>query len=146
MATSAEPRDAAPHPHRRRGSAAPRVIVADDDRDTVDTLAVILKTEGYIVHTAYTGRDVLPIARMVRPDAVILDISVPGMSGYAVAQELHNTFTEARRPLLIAMSGIWNDPSDRRVAQQVGFDHHLAKPCDPQELCRLLEPLKHADP
>ena len=146
MANTARPQDATAQSHRRRGSPAPRVIIADDDRDTVDTLAHILTSEGYVVHTAYTGRDVLPIARMVRPDAVILDISVPGMSGYAVAQELHHSFTQARRPLLIAISGMWTEPSDRRLAHQVGFDHHLAKPCDPQELCRLLEPLKHADP
>lgn len=133
------------YPNRRRGSVSPRIIIADDDRDTVDTLAVVLREAGYVVHAVCSGKEVLPTARMVRPDAVILDISMPGMSGYAVAQELRLSFTEARRPLLIAISGIWVEFADRRVAQQVGFDHYLAKPCAPEELLGLLEPLKRPE-
>lgn len=128
--------------NRRLGSESPRVIVADDDRDTVDTLSAILSDAGFTVHGVYTGKEVLPIARVVRPDAIILDISVPGMSGYAVAHEIRHSFTEARRPLMIAITGIWNEASDRNIAHQVGFDHHLAKPCDPGRILELLEPLK----
>ncbi len=102
-----------------------RVLVVDDDRDTVNMLAALLRTEGHIVHGVHTGKEVLPAARLFRPDAIILDISVPGMSGYAAAQEVRHSFTEARRPLLIAISGMWPEAADRRVAQQVGFDHHL---------------------
>ena len=128
--------------NRRLGSDSPRVIIADDDRDTVDTLSAILSDAGYTVHGVYTGKDVLPIARVIRPDAIILDIAVPGMSGYAVAQEIRHSFTEARRPLMIAITGVWNEASDRNIAHQVGFDHHFAKPCDPETIVRLLEPLK----
>jgi CheY-like chemotaxis protein len=132
--------------HRRRGEGPLRVIVADDDADTVATLSAILQDAGYLVHAVSNGKDVLPAARFVRPDALILDISVPGMSGYAVAEVIRNSFTEARRPLLIAISGWWKEPSDRRVAQHVGFDHHLLKPCDPQDVLALLEPLRRPDP
>ena len=118
-----------------------RVLVVDDDRDTVNMLAALLRTEGHVVHGVHTGKEVLPAARLFRPDAIILDISVPGMSGYAAAQEIRYSFTEARCPLLIAISGMWKEAADRRVAQQVGFDHHLMKPCDPVGLLRLLEPL-----
>lgn len=118
-----------------------RVLVVDDDRDTVNMLIALLRTEGHVVHGVHTGKEVLPATRLFRPDAIILDISVPGMSGYAAAQEIRLSFTEARRPLLIAISGMWKEPADRRVAQQVGFDHHLMKPCDPVGLLRLLEPL-----
>lgn len=127
---------------RRRSRQSLRILVVDDDRDTVEALSLVLRGEGHVVHGAYSGKEVLPAARILRPDAIILDISVPGMSGYAVAQEIRNTFLEARRPLLIALSGLWKEPSDRMLAQQVGFDHHLLKPCDTTELLALLEPLR----
>jgi DNA-binding response OmpR family regulator len=72
---------------------------------------------------------------------LILDISVPGMSGFAVAQQVRHSFLDVRRPLLIAISGFWTDPSDKLVARQVGFDHYLNKPCPPDELLRLLTPI-----
>ena len=127
---------------RRRSRQSLRILVVDDDRDTVEALSLVLRGQGHVVHGAYSGKEVLPAARILRPDAIILDISVPGMSGYAVAQEIRNTFLEARRPLLIALSGLWKEPSDRMLAQQVGFDHHLIKPCDTGELLALLEPLR----
>jgi CheY-like chemotaxis protein len=131
--------------HRRRARKVLRLIVVDDDRDTVATLTAVLESEGHVVYPVFDGKGVLPAVRFVRPDAVILDISVPGMSGYAVAQAIRHTFTQARRPLLVAISGKWKEPADRLVAHQVGFDHHLLKPCQPDALLRLLEKLKGAD-
>lgn len=134
-------------PERRssNGGASParslRIVVADDDRDTVDMLTIVLRDEGHVVHGVYTGKDVLPMVRTLNPDAVILDIAVPGMSGYAVAQEIRYSFTEARRPFLIAISGMWKEHPDKRVAQQMGFDAHLLKPCDTGEILDLLAPL-----
>lgn len=122
---------------RQKGEAL-RVIVADDDRDIVDTLSEILRGAGHTVHSINTGRDVLPAVRIMRPEVIILDLAVPGMSGYAVAQEIRHSFVDVRRPLMIAISGMWTGKSDRLIAQQVGFDHYLAKPFDPQELLRLL--------
>jgi len=118
-----------------------RIIVVDDDRDIVDTLSSVLRDAGHDVHAVYSGKDVLPIARIVRPDAIILDISVPGMSGYAVAQEMRHTFTEARRPVMIAISGIWKEHADRQIAEQVGFDHYFVKPCDPAAVLAVLDSL-----
>lgn len=118
-----------------------RVVVADDDRDTVDMLSIILRDEGHVVHGVYSGKEVLPTVRALNPDAVILDIAVPGLSGYAVAQEIRYSFTDRRRPLLIAISGMWKEHADRKVAQLVGFDAHLLKPCDPAALLTLLGPL-----
>jgi DNA-binding response OmpR family regulator len=132
--------------HRRHGRRALRVLVADDDRDTVRTLAAILESAGHTVYPVYDGSSVLPTARFARPDAMILDISVPGMSGYAVAQAVRHSFTDARRPLLIAISGKWKEPPDRMVAQQVGFDHHFVKPCDPGKVLSVLESLQQPDP
>lgn len=123
---------------RRRRDRALRVLVADDDRDLVATLTTLLEADGHVAHGVYSGSEVLPAARFFRPDAIILDISVPGISGYAVAQAIRFSFTDMRRPLLIAISGMWQQPADRMVAQQVGFDHYLVKPCDPNELLGLL--------
>jgi DNA-binding response OmpR family regulator len=129
----------------RRTHAAPsrplRIVVADDDRDTVDMLSVILRDEGYVVHGVFSGKEVLPAVRTLNPDAVILDVVVPGLSGYAVAQEIRYSFTQSRCPLLIAISGMWTEHPDRRIAQQAGFDAHLRKPCEPDELLALLRPL-----
>ena len=118
-----------------------RIVVADDDRDTVDMLSIILRDEGHVVHGVYNGKDVLPTVRAINPDAVILDVVVPGLSGYAVAQEIRYTYTDARCPMLIAMSGFWKERPDQRVSRQVGFDAHLLKPCDSDELLDLLRPL-----
>jgi len=132
-----------PHPHsgeeRRRTDRALRVLVVDDDRDTVTTLTALLELEGHIVQGIYNGAEVLPAVRFFRPDAIVLDLSVPGISGYAVAQAIRFSFTDIRRPLLIAISGIWREPADRMVAQQVGFDHYMVKPVEPAELLKLVE-------
>ena len=124
---------------RRRTDRALRVLVVDDERDTVATLSALLELEGHIVQGIYNGAEVLPAVRFFRPDAIVLDLSVPGISGYAVAQAVRFSFTDVRRPLLIAMSGIWQESADRMVAQQVGFDHYLVKPVDPGELLKLIE-------
>jgi two-component system CheB/CheR fusion protein len=138
-----EPRQrAAPGAERRHDKRALRVLVADDDRDTVDSLATVLETEGHVVQRVYSGTDVLPTVRFFRPDAVILDISVPGISGYAAAQAIRYSFTDIRRPLLIAISGVWKESADQHVAEQVGFDYYLVKPCDPREVLELLAKLQ----
>jgi DNA-binding response OmpR family regulator len=125
--------------HERRDAArALRIVVADDDRDIVDTLCALLRAEGHHVYGVQNGREVLPAVRMLRPDVIILDIAVPGMSGFAVAQEVRHSFVDVRRPLMIAISGMWKDTSDKLIARQVGFDHYLEKPCAPEELLRLL--------
>lgn len=124
----------------RRNVAQPlRVVVADDERDTVDTLALLLRDAGHTVYSVYTGKQVLPTVRVVRPDAIIIDIAICGMSGYAVAQEIRHTFLDLRRPLLIGISGFWRESPDKIVARQAGFDHYLDKPCDPNAVLELLE-------
>ena len=115
-----------------------RIIVADDDRDTVWSLSAILRDEGHTVQGVHGGEELVRAARFVRPDVAVIDLHMPGMSGYAVAQELRNMFYPHPSPLLIAISGTWLQGSDRLLAQQLGFDHHLAKPCDPRELVEIL--------
>ena len=124
---------------RRHGERALRIVVVDDDRDTVDMLSIILKDEGHVVHGFYAAKEVLPAVRVLRPDVMIIDIAIPGMSGYALAQAVRHSFPDVRRPLLIAISGQWNDAPDRMIGAQMGFDHHLAKPCDPGDVIRLID-------
>jgi DNA-binding response OmpR family regulator len=126
---------------RRNLQRALRVLIADDDRDTVEALALLLEAEGHVVHSVYTGKDVLPAARLFRPDAIVLDVAMPEMSGYAVAQAIRQSFTDLRRPLLVAISGVWKQYADRQVGQQVGFDHYLEKPANPAVLLGILDSL-----
>ena len=123
---------------RRRGERVLHVLVADDDRDTVSTLSALLETEGHVVQAVYSGVEVLPAVRLFRPDAVILDMAIPGMSGYAIAQAIRYSFTDIRRPMLVAISGVWKEPAERIFAQHAGFDYYLVKPCDPREVLKLL--------
>lgn len=115
-----------------------RILVADDNRDTVLSLELLLQDEGHEVSSAYNGIDVVRIARLQRFDAVILDIEMPDMSGYAIAQELRTQYLATRAPLLIAITGKWTRPSEKILAQVVGFDHHLTKPFAPGALLDLL--------
>jgi len=118
------------------------VLVADDERDIVLTLESILRDEGYETQGAYSGDEVIKRASATRPDAVILDIQMPGISGFAAARELREIYTLDRQPLLIAITGKWTKASDRLLAALVGFDHYLIKPCDPQQVLKLLAPLR----
>ena len=125
---------AVPRPRRRL-----RVLIADDERDQVTTLAAILNDEGHDVREVYRGNEVLRMMADFDPDVALVDIGMPGMSGYDVAREVREQYGKAR-PLLIAVTG-WKKPSDRILAQLVGFDHHLPKPFEAQQLLELLEPL-----
>ena len=119
-----------------------KVLVADDERDVVLTLEAILRDEGYETQGVYSGAEVLKKAQTLRPHAVILDIQMPGISGFAVARELREMYTLDKQPLLVAITGKWIKSSDRLLGALVGFDHYLLKPCDPQTVLKLLAPLR----
>jgi CheY-like chemotaxis protein len=139
--------DLSKHPagsDRRHYGERLRILVVDDDADTVDTLAFILKDEGYVVQSAHTGSEALSLARLFRPDVIIHDIAVPGMSGYAVAQSIRYGFTDVRRPFMIAISGVWKQLPDRKLAEQTGFDAYLTKPCDTVALLKLLDEFRRS--
>jgi CheY-like chemotaxis protein len=116
-----------------------RILIADDERDQVATLAAILNDEGHDVREVYRGTEVLRMIADFDPDVALVDIGMPGMSGYDVAREVREHYGTGR-PLLIAVTG-WKKPSDRILAQLAGFDHHLPKPFEARQLLELLEPL-----
>lgn len=116
------------------------IVVADDDPDTVNTLKAILEDEGHRIRAVYDGPGVMAAVRNFQPDAILLDIAMPGLSGYDVAKQIRSWFV-SYRPMLIAISGIYVKGTDVLLSQAVGFDHHLTKPCNIDELLNLLAPL-----
>ncbi|MDP2450402.1 MAG: PAS domain-containing protein [Polaromonas sp.] len=108
------------------------VLLADDNRDAVDVLAELLRMDGYLVHTANDGREAADLAMRLRPDVLVLDIGMPGLNGYEVAR-LVRAQPWGDRPLLIAATG-WGQDDDRQKALAAGFNRHLTKPFDPQQL------------
>jgi CheY-like chemotaxis protein len=114
----------------------PRILVADDDKDTVLSLTTLLREEGYDVRGVYRGPEVLEAVFHFAPDIVLLDIGMPQMSGYDVARTLRERYGSAR-PVLIAVTGRAG-AFDRAQSQAAGFEHHVAKPYDPRALLELL--------
>lgn len=114
-----------------------RVLVADDNADTLLTLSALLADEGHEVRTLKDGSDVIELVRGFDPDVCILDIEMPGKDGFILARELRDRRI-GERPMLVAMSGVWVRPSDRFLAIMVGFDHFFQKPTDPKVLIRVL--------
>lgn len=122
------------------GVSALRVLVVDDDRDLVLTLMGLLRLEGHDVRAVYKGTDVPRLVEEFDPDAALLDITLPDASGYEIARQLRARFG-AGGITLIAITG-WRQHSDVLLAKLVGFDHHFAKPFDPQRVLEVLSTLK----
>jgi PAS domain S-box-containing protein len=113
-----------------------RVVVIEDREDTADSLRLWLEMNGYVVAVALNGPDGLALARQARPDVVVCDLGLPGMSGFDVAAALRADPATARA-LLVCVSG-YGQEEDRRKARAAGFDVLLAKPADPTELIRVI--------
>jgi DNA-binding response OmpR family regulator len=113
-----------------------RVLVADDNTDAADSLAMLLELSGYDVRVAHNGRAALALAQTFRPHTAVLDIDMPDISGYEVARELRRGKGGAEMRL-IALTGRGQD-SDRLRANKAGFNHHITKPGDPTALEALL--------
>jgi signal transduction histidine kinase/CheY-like chemotaxis protein len=126
------PDDAAPaaFPHRR-------VLVVDDNRDAAETLGLLLERLGAVVAVAHSGRVALERLVEFRPSAVLLDIGMPDMDGYEVARRIRALPPPLAGVRLIALTG-WGQDHDQREAWAAGFDHHMVKPPDLDELRRLL--------
>ena len=112
-----------------------RVMVVDDNPDSAETMAELVKIWGYDVRTAHDGPGALDCARSFRPHVVLLDVGLPGMDGYELAQRLRAEGLAGN--LMVSVTG-YGQPEDRRRAEEAGFDHHLTKPVDPDTLQRLV--------
>ena len=121
--------------------ARTRVLVCDDNKDAADSLAEILKMLDYQVVTAYSGASAIEAARHVMPDAVLLDLGMPDMSGYDLLKQLQG-LPGSQSLLAVAITGYGNE-EDKRRTQAAGFKAHLTKPA---ELDQLREALALANP
>ncbi len=114
-----------------------RILIADDNRDSAETLAALLRMEGHEVTSVHDGPVALSVFGELKPDVALLDIGMPGLTGYEVARKMRQS--APRAPLtLIAITG-WGQDIDKERAFAAGFDHHLTKPVDPQRLVELLK-------
>ncbi len=111
-----------------------RVLVVDDNEDAAESLATLLQQAGHQVSVAHEGATALAIAERERPRVVFLDIGLPGMDGYEICKELRRAGHEA---LIVALTGYGQD-EDRARTRAAGFDGHLVKPGDPNELIKLI--------
>jgi CheY-like chemotaxis protein len=118
------------------GAAGVRILVVDDNVDAADSLAQVLSLSGYDTRTAYDGAAVGAIVDAWQPEVVLLDLGLPSLSGYEVAQRLRQTMA-GRALYLIAVTG-WGSADDRRRTATAGFDEHLTKPVDPERLLQAL--------
>lgn len=109
-----------------------RVLVVDDNIDAADSIVIILNEAGYEVTSVHDGPAALAEAQRFRPEVIVLDIGLPGMSGYDVARRLRHD-PEFKRTPLVAVTGYGQD-SDRQRSRDAGFNYHLTKPVDPDVL------------
>jgi CheY-like chemotaxis protein len=120
-----------------------RVLVADDNRDTVMMLGILLRSEGMVVRLTTRGAEVQAAVGEFRPDAVLLDIGMPDRSGLQVALDLSREYGP-KCPVLIAVTGHSSDAAKRLTAKS-GFRHHVDKPYDPDALLRLVASVQPSD-
>jgi signal transduction histidine kinase/ActR/RegA family two-component response regulator len=123
-------------PHSRKPTTGTRVLVVEDNPDSADVLELMLRMAGHETQSARDGPHALTIADTFHPAVVVLDIGLPGMSGYEVARQIRKR-AWAEGVLLVAVTG-WGQAEDQRRAMEAGFDFHLTKPVDPEALMRLL--------
>jgi signal transduction histidine kinase len=135
-----ERRASVPAPVAGAAAAARKILVADDNRDAVETLQMLLQLDGHDVRVAYDGEQAVALAAQFAPELALLDIGMPKRNGYDAARALRERFPSSRMTL-VAVTG-WGQNSDRARALAAGFDHHLTKPVDPQVLQQLLQNLQ----
>jgi CheY-like chemotaxis protein len=138
LATSSptQEEDGAGAPAPAPQAAARRVLVADDNRDAADTLAMLIEFEGHSVMLAYDGAAALEAFGRFNPDIVLLDLGMPRLSGIEVAQRIRAA-ESGTHAMLVAITG-WGQSGDRARTLAAGFDHHLTKPVDVGRLRELL--------
>ncbi len=119
-----------------RSAVRRRILVADDLRDGADSMAMFLNAKGHDVRAAYGGEEAIRAAEEWKPDLILLDLGMPGVSGYDACLHIRAQ-PWGRAPIIIAVTG-WGQEADRRRTREAGFDHHLVKPVDPAVLDGLL--------
>lgn len=117
-----------------------RLLVVDDNRDAAESMSMLLEMWGHEVAFAYDGPSALETAQQWQPEAIFLDIGLPGMDGYEVAERMR-ALPQAKDAVLIAITG-YGQEDDRLRSRRAGIDHHLVKPVAPDALHRLIDSLQ----
>jgi CheY-like chemotaxis protein len=116
-------------------------LIVDDNRDSADSLSMMLKIMGNTTYTAYDGEEAVRAAAACRPDVMLLDIGLPKLDGYEACRRIRAQ-PGGKSLIIVAQTG-WGQEEDRQRTHESGFDHHLVKPVDPQALLKLLAELSH---
>jgi two-component system, chemotaxis family, CheB/CheR fusion protein len=122
-------------PQRTSPGKKKKVLTIEDNRDAADTMVLLLNGYGQDARAVYNGGSALETAREFKPDVAIIDVGLPGIDGFEVARQMRGILPQV---VLIALSGWKIDPSEQRAKN---FDHFITKPCDAQELARLISSL-----
>jgi CheY-like chemotaxis protein len=112
------------------------ILIADDNQDALESLALMLRLEGHEVHCASDGEEALALAGLRKPEIVVLDVGMPKLDGCEVARRIRAE-SWGRGAVLVALTG-WGQEVDRRRSREAGFDMHLVKPVDPATICDML--------
>ena len=116
---------------------AKKILVVDDDVDSLELYVIGLEEAGYQLHSARDGQEALVAARSFRPDLMVLDLSMPRMHGYEVVERIRAD-AELKGTRIVVTSGK-SFPVDIRTSQKVGADRYMVKPIDVKELARVIE-------
>jgi PAS domain S-box-containing protein len=116
-----------------------RILIVDDSEDSAESLALLLQLGGHDTHKAHDGLAALEAAGRLRPDAVLLDIGLPGLNGYEVCSRIRKE-PWGKETMLVALTG-WGQEEDRQRSKEAGFDAHMVKPVDHDALLKLLASL-----
>jgi CheY-like chemotaxis protein len=130
---------------RRNSTSSPRrlrVLVVDDNLDSLTSLAALVRMSGNEVRTAIDGSAALDVAKTFQPEVVLLDLGLPGMNGYEVGRRIRQ-IPELKEAVLVAQTG-WGQDEDRRRSAESGFDAHLVKPVDFAALQKILSSLSQS--
>jgi CheY-like chemotaxis protein len=114
-----------------------RVLVVDDNADMVESLGMLVKSQGHDVRASRDGSTTLQAALDYRPEVIFLDIGLPGLDGYQVAEQIRKQDV-LRGVVLVALTG-YGQEADRQRSREAGFDHHLVKPVDFSKLQKIFE-------
>jgi PAS domain S-box-containing protein len=125
-----------PEEERPAVSGRRRVLVVDDNRDAATSLAIMLRLMGNETQTAHDGLEALEVAAAFRPDLILLDIGMPKLNGYDTARQIRQQ-SWGKHITLVALTG-WGQEEDRRKSREAGFDSHMVKPIQIQDLEKLL--------
>jgi len=138
------PQSLAPEPtiSEPKNTPSRRILVVDDNKDSAESLTILLSLVGNETQTAFDGLEAMESAATFKPELILLDIGLPKLNGYEVARKIREQ-PWGKKMVLVALTG-WGQEEDRCRSRKAGFDHHLTKPIDLGSLKKLLTSLSMA--